>query len=432
MSNIDYIVEDDVFLDSIVSIERLDDASIGSFGNISYSGISIDGILIDIINFKGNVDVGRMPENENEMILKISKNHYAISEMQNEVLNKTFSFTNTASIVSSTYEPSELKVDDLGAKLTIVGIQYNDNNNDYNGKFYVSNQMFKRLRSNMNKNFSNMKILLNNKYVQYEVKTSDRVEKGKAVIDDELKYEFKNNSVLEKPIELTVSNIYYEQNLKLTISNTYTKSNFKRTVGLDKYDDNRYIIFINPEDFDLLYNKPSYQSSSFVKDVKQIDNTLKELEDMGIVAKKVTDFKMNEGEIYKRIIKIIKVIITIALIIVLFFISYLIIKIILKSRNIYYTTLRMLGATYRDVRRVLDIELFVNSTFSYFILMLFIYFTRVNWIKIEQIAKITKFLHLREYVLMYVVIILISRLISIRYARNIFKNTAISTYNEDV
>ena len=153
---------------------------------------------------------------------------------------------------------------------------------------------------------------------------------------------------------------------------------------------------------------------------------------MGITAKKVSDFKIREGEIYKRIIKIIKVIVTITLIIVLFFISYLIIRIILKSRNIYYSTLRMLGATYRNVRSILDIELFVNSTFSYLTLMLFIFLTRMNWIKIEQVAKLSEFLHLREYILMYVVIIAISRLISIRFARKLFKNTAISTYNEDV
>ena len=90
---------------------------------------------------------------------------------------------------------------------------------------------------------------------------------------------------------------------------------------------------------------------------------------MNIEAIKVTDFIVSQVESYRQTIKTIKVIVTIALIIVLFFISYLVIKIILKSRNIYYTTLRMLGATYRNVRRILDIELFTNATISYGILM---------------------------------------------------------------
>jgi hypothetical protein len=157
-----------------------------------------------------------------------------------------------------------------------------------------------------------------------------------------------------------------------------------------------------------------------------------ELENIGLNPKKVTDFKINNGEIYQKIIKIIKVVVTIVLIIVLFFISYLIIKIILKSRNIYYTTLRMLGATYKNVRRILDIELFINSTISYAILLLFIYTVKLNIINLEYIAKLSEFLSIKEYVIMYIILIVISRLISIKFAKKLFKNTAINTYNEEV
>mgnify|MGYP004522851529 FL=1 len=146
----------------------------------------------------------------------------------------------------------------------------------------------------------------------------------------------------------------------------------------------------------------------------------------------VTDFKVNEDATYKRIIKIIKVVVTIILIIVLFFISYLIIRIILKSRNIYYTTLRMLGATYKNVKRILDIELFTNATISYGALLLFIYSIKNNIISLEYISKLINYIGLREYVFIYIVLIIISRLISIKFARKLFKNTAINTYNEEV
>ena len=110
----------------------------------------------------------------------------------------------------------------------------------------------------------------------------------------------------------------------------------------------------------------------------------------------------------------------------------LIIRIILKSRNIYYTTLRMLGATYKNVKRILDIELFVNSTLAYSILLLFIYTVRLNIIDLEHIANLSEYLSVREYLLMYVIIIAISRLISAKFAKKLFKNTAINTYNEEV
>ena len=110
----------------------------------------------------------------------------------------------------------------------------------------------------------------------------------------------------------------------------------------------------------------------------------------------------------------------------------MIIKIILKSRNVYYTTLRMLGATYKNVRRILDIELFINATLSYAILLVFIHMVKVNIINLEYISKITQYLSFKEYILMYVILIVMSRLISIKFARKLFKNTAINTYNEEV
>lgn len=53
-----------------------------------------------------------------------------------------------------------------------------------------------------------------------------------------------------------------------------------------------------------------------------------------------------------QVIKIFKVVITSILIFALFFISYFIIRIILKSRNVYFTTLRMLGATTKMLKDI--------------------------------------------------------------------------------
>ena len=75
----------------------------------------------------------------------------------------------------------------------------------------------------------------------------------------------------------------------------------------------------------------------------------------------------------------------------------------------------MLGATYKNVRRILDIELFINSTISYIGLMLFIYCTKANIINLEYIAKLSEYLTFKEYAIMYLVIIVISRLISIKH-----------------
>ena len=409
LSNVDYLVEDDVFIDGMSTISRDD--------------MSIYGTMLDIENFRGNVDFGRMPENENEIVVAMRSDHYYVTDRMNEVLNKTFSVLKSQGMNAWSNE----KVMDL----TVVGIKTYDVGS-YNSKIYVSKNVLNKLRSNINKNYSDMKVMLNDKYVQYSVEPNENVERGTAIVDDEMKYEYKNNKIKDLPVNIYLNNIYYNEELNLTITKTYTKNNFKRTLGLENYDSNRYTIFINNEDYDSLYNKPSYQSSVYVKDIKKIDETLAQLEALGLNPKKVTDFKMNQGEVYKRIIKIIKVVVTIVLIMVLFFISYLIIKIILKSRNVYYTTLRMLGATYKNVRRILDIELFINSTLSYAVLMLFIYLVKADVIGLNYISKISNFLSAREYILMYLILIVISRLISMKFAKKLFKNTAINTYNEEV
>ena len=410
LPNVDYIMEDDVFVDSGISIMK-DDISL--YGNVQ-----------DIENFKENINYGRMPENENEIILKINKDEFYAKERMDEILNKTFSILKSQGINAWS--------DETVRDVTIVGIKTYEDKTNYVNKFYVSKDILNELRSDMNKNYSNIKILLNNQYVQYVVEPSDVVPSGKAVVDDEFKYQFKNYKIKNQPINIYIDNIYYKDELNLTISNTYTKSNFKKLTGLDKYDNNRYKIFINRNDYNSLYNKPSYQSSVYVKDVNTIDETMLSLKNLGLNPKKVTDFKVKQGETYKTIIRIIKVVVTIVLIIVLFFISYLIIKIILKSRNVYYTTLRMLGATYKNVKRILDIELFINATLSYAILLVFIYMVKINIINLEYISKITQYLSFKEYILMYVILIVMSRLISIKFARKLFKNTAINTYNEEV
>ena len=407
LSNIDYIVEDDLFLDGSVNLYRDDMSFYGSVQNIE--------------NFKENIDIGKMPENDDEIILVMSKDHYYIKNRLEEVLNKSFS-------ISEFNGGEELR------KVTIVGIKYSEDNNNYNAKFYMQKNILAELRSHINKNYSDLKILFNDKYINqyYSVLPSNNVQQGKAVVYDELRYQVSNGVIRNKPLNIYVSNIYYNAELNLKISNTYTKSNFKRLTGYDKYDNYRNAIFINTDDYNSMYNKPSYQSSVFVKDIETIDNTLLELENLGLKAKKITDYKVNGNEVYSQIIRIIKVVVTIVLIFVLFFISYFIIRIILKSRNIYYTTLRMLGATYKNVKRILDIELFINSSIAYITMMVLIYLVKANIINFEYVSKLINYIELREYVLIYLILVAMSQLISRRFAKKLFKNTAINTYNEEV
>lgn len=405
LSNIDYIVEDDISLDTEFILRN---DTLNTYGYIK-----------DINNFKGNLDIGRMPENDDEIILKANKDDYTITQMLDETLNSEFS------LQKSYREGDTIKT------VKIVGIQYNENNIIYDRTFYVSNEVKKVVRSYVHNQYSDMKTLLNDKYVQYNIETSENVEPGTAIVNDDLKYQFKNNKIINQNINISVSNIYYEDNIDLTITKTFTKSNLKKLTGYTDYSYYQNAIIINPDDYNSLYDKPSYQSSVYVKDASIIDQTMSELENLGLKPKKATDFKV-EYENESQIVKIFKVVVTIFVIIVVFFISYLIISIILKSRNIYYTTLRMLGATSKSTRKILNIELFINSTLSYLMVLTFGYLVKQDIIKIEFIANLIKYITLNECILMYLILFVVTQLIARKFAKKIFKSSAMNRYNEEV
>ena len=405
LSNIDYIVEDDISLDTEFILRN---DTLNTYGYIK-----------DINNFKGNIDIGRMPENDDEIILKANKDDYTITQMLDETLNSEFS-------LQKSYREG-----DTIRTVKIVGIQYNENNTIYDRTFYVSNEVKKVVRSYVHNQYSDMKTLLNDKYVQYNIETSENVEPGTAIVNDDLKYQFKNNKIINQNINISVSNIYYEDNIDLTITKTFTKSNLKKLTGYTDYSYYQNAIIINPDDYNSLYDKPSYQSSVYVKDASIIDQTMSELENLGLKPKKASDFKV-EYENESQIVKIFKVVVTIFVIIVVFFISYLIISIILKSRNIYYTTLRMLGATSKSTRKILNIELFINSTLSYLMVLTFGYLVKQDIIKIEFIANLIKYITLNECILMYLILFVVTQLIARKFAKKIFKSSAMNRYNEEV
>ena len=405
LSNIDYIVEDDISLDTEFILRN---DTLNTYGYIK-----------DINNFKGNIDIGRMPENDDEIILKANKDDYTITQMLDETLNSEFS-------LQKSYREG-----DTIRTVKIVGIQYNENNTIYDRTFYVSNEVKKVVRSYVHNQYSDMKTLLNDKYVQYNIETSENVEPGTAIVNDDLKYQFKNNKIINQNINISVSNIYYEDNIDLTITKTFKKSNLKKLTGYTDYSYYQNAIIINPDDYNSLYDKPSYQSSVYVKDASIIDQTMSELENLGLKPKKATDFKV-EYENESQIVKIFKVVVTIFVIIVVFFISYLIISIILKSRNIYYTTLRMLGATSKSTRKILNIELFINSTLSYLMVLTFGYLVKQDIIKIEFIANLIKYITLNECILMYLILFVVTQLIARKFAKKIFKSSAMNRYNEEV
>lgn len=415
LSNVDYIVKDDALLDQSIVLTNSKNISL-------YTKAS------SINSLKGDVDVGRLPENDNEIVVEGYEDEYYMNELIKGLGNTTVSLMNMY-----TGETNE------DISMNVVGIKYMELTSMYgNDNVYVSDKILDQMRFQINQTYSKVKVLFQDKYYEsnlyspyFRIKTSENVPAGKAYVSDNLNYEVSSGSCRNKPIKIEVENIYYKEELDLTIEKTYTKYNLKRLIGKDEeYELNNGTIYINPEDYNKLFNKEPYQSSVFVKDAELLHETANELENLGYKTLVIKDTLSKTSS--SQIIEVFQTIVTIILIITLFFIAYFVIKIILKSRNTYFATLRMLGATRKVSKQLLVIELLIVENLAYLISIGVIMLQAKQIINWSFVQTLLDYLNISDYIILYVILIAMSYIISLKYAKKLFKETSIKTYNEEV
>lgn len=402
LSNVDFILKDDMVFDRDFSI---DNGSSYFYGN----PISLD-------LFKGSVDEGRMPESDDEIILYVNEDDWYISSSLDTVLNSYYQL----------YE--------INTKLKVVGIKYRSSG--WNDSFYVSNKILDELKISIYKDSNEITYTYaDNTYNAYNYDTyngiypSSLVAKGEAYISDVKAYNCKNLNCKNQNMSIKSSNRYYTNTLNLKITKEYNKNNFNKLTGY-VYDDYNGSVFVNDEDYKSLFKSENYQASIIVKDNKIARDTMKELEDLGYSTFYIIDGNVEDGTL--QIIRIMKVIFLSILVFVLFFISYFVIKLILKSRNIYFSTIRMLGSSSKTAKNLLDIELNLITNIAYFTFILLIVLVSCDIIKLSFIKDLSAFLGLKEYIIIYVILLVMSYLTSTRYASKLFKKSAIQTYREEV
>lgn len=405
-------------IEAVKSISKNDllvDGEIYLNSDVSY----VYGTAMELNTFDKELDLGRMPTNDYEIIIEGSPDYYFMSE---ELLN------------------SELNREDLNTaqikedyKLKVVGMKYTEEEtNSYSSstKIYVSDKVMKDIEKEINERYSTIKTLYQNQYTSYLVAPNDNVPIGKAYVSQEFEYLAENVNPIGKMIEIEVENMYYDEKLNVTIDKIYTKNNLETLLKLKDYEENAGTIFISTQDYNNLFNKNVYQSSVFVEDSRDVEEVAKELQDMGIKTLAIKDTLVSDGA--SEILRIFKTVVTIVVVVALLFVSYFIIKIILKSRNVYFSTIRMLGATKKICKNLLVIELFVVSNLAFFAFIGLILLVQNNIITIDYLNNLITYLSIRDYVLLYSILILMSYITSLKFAKSIFKKTAMNAYKEEV
>ena len=407
LDNVKELYENDLLLDEDVT-----------FSDNNY--IWYNGLVRDIKDLD-SVKLGRMPENENEIVIIGNKEYY--TPVDEEVLNKTVYFQNMASYELDKDQP-----------LTIVGIGESDQITS-ECVFYVSESLLNKIKLQINIRFSTVEFSFLNKIYSsnyYTIVPLNRVPSGQVFISDSMRYSCPNYNCNNQPITINIKNLYFENNMTVYPTQYFKKENFNALTGYPAEDYLYYdsYIFVNENDYLNMFNKDTYQISIFLKDEKLLDNTLSDLDKMGL-----STLNMRDSRVRPQILvamNILKTAVVTLVVIALFFISYFVIKLILKSRNVYFATIRMLGASKNVSIQLITIELFTIANLAYLALITLVKLDDMNILKADLFTKMLTYLNLGDYILLYVILVGISILVSIKFSKKMFKDSAMKSLREEV
>ena len=408
LSNIGSIVKNDISLDSTFELTDTED-----FYYFYPRPLPIE-------NFSGKLDYGRMPENENEIILQT--NEFMIDSSAEGVKNLFGS-----SLSQSRYSSFILG---LISNYNIVGIQFNE---DYTETIYGSDKLLNEAAIFLKVSNKRPTVSMEGKELYNEVffLINSSIANGTVLVNEGFAEKIKDKTLSLKYDDLYYSNtvnVKVEKELKEKELNEYYSLNIPETS--EEYEDRPTTapgmptIIINPADFNTLYSGSIYQSSVYVKDFEIIGETVIELENMGYdvlqVSETITTFDF---------INTMNLIMTVVMFVVILFVSYFVITLIMRSRKSYFSTIRILGATEKISKVLIRNELLIISTIVYALFIVLNYLVEIKQAYFETIRDYISPIHL---VIVFCLLLILTLLISRKVSKKLFKNSAISTLTKEI
>jgi hypothetical protein len=110
----------------------------------------------------------------------------------------------------------------------------------------------------------------------------------------------------------------------------------------------------------------------------------------------------------------------------------------MKSRNPYYSTLRILGASKNNTCNILRIELILMMIIAYGVIVLFVVLVnggllqQLTGYSFEKLTKMLYYLTPRDYVILGAMLILMSLILANIYSIHIFSKSAMKMLKEEV
>ena len=426
MDNVDYIVKGDAGIDTGIMFES--------------DNVDISGPMYPVSSLKNQKPtIGRMPEKDTEVVLALDQDTYSydtIKGMGKKILGKKYYID---AMNQSLIDWGDRLLKD---KVKIVGVIFMDEDSgratNGNTFIYVTDNVAARIlvkttaaSSKTTLDYSGTK---NDVSGMQAVFPSDKVAKGQAYISEDQAYQFYDNGAATgKTLGIHIKNHYFTDDKDFRIAQVFKSSNIQSLLGLSKKDYDTYAsrVYISKSDYNAMFNKGNYQSSVFMKDEKLSDQTVSALTDAGYKVLTVKDTLTDASGGMGFVLRIFSVVRLALEFIVLFFIAYAVIRLIMRSRNSYYSTLRILGASKKNTDNILRIELLLMMAISYGAVLIGSVLVRRGVIPIPAVNESLAFLTPLDYLLLLIGLLLMSLLIAKRYSRRIFSKSAMKVYREE-
>ena len=384
--------------------------------------LGVNGNIVAASEFEGQPELGRLPENKDEVFVLLPKTHYVAENGTYERLMKG-SFTLELPFGKSNSSPRIV---------TVCGVALSDMD-DWKGRLYVSDELLAQISGAIGDSFSKTELNVNGHVLQSSdwdmtnaVIPVDWVESGTALVSDEWNGYYKNYRAKGKTFTVKIRNLYYSDEAELLIKDVYTYRNFKnKTLGMDEWY--RGAVFVNVDDYLALFDKGYYQSSVYLSDFSYKDSVMTALEDMGYKTLHVNSNTESYGGNWARLERLITTGMGAALMVTLFLVSYFIIRLIMRSRNTYFSTVRILGGTASECRSLIVIELITVLNLAYAALIGVLYAAHKGYFSNYVTDTILTYLSFRDYIILYLVMLAVCLWIALRYSRQLFKGSAMNT-----
>lgn len=426
ISNVKTVVENDITMDLIIGL-----ASTNRDGTWWGSVC-----LADVERYQDQITDGRLPKRANEAVLLVGQDSYAGNNMEEITKGKLR--------ITDDYTGREL----LSNPVKIVGYGFLseeqlDNlrrNGSYSdGYLCMNDKAMDQIRlgnlvqyCTQEIHFADNIIDAGGRWGSYPIYSSDYVPDGQIYIPEEIAM-YSMYEAAGQELKLINKSLYFEDKFTYTVGVTYNKNNCNYYLGIENLDHvDGTALYVSPKDYKKLFDKGNYQSSVLVADEMLVYETEKNIQAAGYKTLVVADARVSYNDDFEPVYDILILLLLIGGLLVLFFITYFIVKLILKSRNVYFSTIRMLGATKANCSSLLKIELFVIFNLAYFVSLAAVQFLKQDTLGIDMLPLMMSYLETGDMIALYVILCAMTILLAARYAKQLFAKTAMNAYKEEV